>query len=260
MVTVASTAAPEWVGTFNPVSLTSVLKRAAWEHRTGDLHVVSGPSVKIIHLDKGEIAFAASNLQGDWLGSCMLARKLITTKDFDLASSRMKSAGCRFGEALMKGGLISRRNLRRCLAVQVQHIVVSLFELQEGMYSFDEKDKASFEQKVDLKVHPLLLRGIRRMTDAKLIMAGLPPKETFVRESPQPPFAIDLSKLTSVERNVLKTAREGASIAALALGTGIDKGRALRACYALLSAGLLEPTIDPADPGPLAGTRSAPAR
>ena len=94
------------------------------------------------------------------------------------------------------------------------------------------------------------------MTDAKLIMAGLPPKETFVRESPQPPFAIDLSKLTSVERNVLKTAREGASIAALALGTGIDKGRALRACYALLSAGLLEPTIDPADPGPLAGTRT----
>jgi len=93
---------------------------------------------------------------------------------------------------------------------------------------------------VSLSIYRILLEGIRRMTKGNLILQGLPPLDTVLRVSEQPPFTIDFGQLKPVEQSVLRAAGRGATLQSITERLEQDRGRTLRACYGLLCAGLLE--------------------
>lgn len=233
-----------WMGAFSPVALTNILKRVANESCTGELQVVSGNWIKTIRVDEGAIRFAKSNMRQDRLGESMLAHECISRSDYHLASERMASDGCRFGEALLKMGCLDRDKLHRELGVQVQRIVLSLFRVREGLYSFEEAGPNDARLPFSLPVPPLLLKGLRRIEDGRLILSALPPADTLVRMAEKPTYNLDLAKLAALERSVLEKAGDGASIGEIVRDPSLDRSSALRACYALLTLGLLE--IQPA--------------
>ena len=234
-----------WMGAFSPVVFTNVLKRVADEGRSGELRVVNGNWIKTIRVDDGAVRFAKSNMRQDRLGESMLAHKGISKGDYRLASERMTTDGCRFGEALLKMGRLDRKQLHRELGVQVQRIVLSLFRVSEGLYSFEEAETAAVSDTrlpFSLPVPPLLLKGLRRVDDGRLILSALPPADTVVRKAERAVCSFDLRKLAQLERNVLQKAGDGSTIGAIVRDASLERSVALRACYALLTLGLLEIT------------------
>ena len=213
------------------------------ERRSGELQIVSGNWIKTIRVDDGAVRFAKSNMRQDRLGESMLAHEGISKIDYRLASERMTNDGCRFGEALLKMGRLNRKQLHRELGVQVQRIVLSLFRISEGLYSFEEAETAGTNDTrlpFSLSVPPLLLKGLRRVDDGRLILSALPPADTVVRMAERPADNFDLSKLARLERNVLGKAGGGATIGSIVRDGSLERSAALRACYALLTLGLLE--------------------
>ena len=232
-----------WMGSFSPVAFTNILKRVADERRSGELQIVSGNWIKTIRVDDGAVRFAKSNMRQDRLGESMLAHECISKNDLRLASERMGKDRCRFGEALLKMGRLNRKQLYRELGLQVQRIVLSLFRVPEGLYSFEETETAAINDTrlpFSLSVPPLLLKGLRRVNDGRLILTALPPADTVVRMAERPTYNFDLSKLAPLERSVLEKAGAGATISAIVRDASLERSAALRACYALLTLGLLE--------------------
>ena len=232
-----------WIGAFSPVAFTNVLKRVADEGRSGELQIVRGNWIKTIRVDDGAVRFAKSNMRQDRLGESMLAHEGISKIDYRLASERMTNDGCRFGEALLKLGRLNRSQLHRELGVQVQRIVLSLFRISGGLYRFEEAETAGTNDTrlpFSLSVPPLLLKGLRRVDDGRLILSALPPADTVVRMAERPAYNFDLSKLAQLERNVLEKAGGGATIGSIVRDASLERSAALRACYALLTLGLLE--------------------
>jgi tetratricopeptide (TPR) repeat protein len=231
----------DWVGALSSVPLAEVCRRIVMEDKSGDLQVNLGSAIKTIYFDNGFVVFAASNLKRDRLGESLIEAGRISRHEFALASMLMKGSKRKFGQALVQAGVMSEEELGREVAGQVNRIVLSLFKAKDGIYSFDERGAAvPVELMVSLSIYRILLEGIRYMTDGKLILAGLPPLDTMVRLSERPPFTVDPRKLKPIEQTILKSAGMGAPLAALIKGSEADRGRALRACYGLYAAGLLE--------------------
>jgi hypothetical protein len=92
---------------------------------------------------------------------------------------------------------------------------------------------------VSLSIYRILLDGIRRMTDEKLILKGLPPVKTRLRVSETPPFTVNVNKLKPAERDVLRAAGKGKTLSSILREVPHEHDAALRACYGLMAAGLL---------------------
>jgi len=235
------------VGTFSPVVLTRILKRTADEGRSGALQVVSGPSFKTIHFSHGSVRFAASNIRKDRLGESMLAHEFISRQDYERAVTKMSNDRCRFGEALVSLGRLTEEEVHRELAIQVQRIVLSLFRIPAGTYSYDDSsDDTAFASALPfgLPVPPLMLKGLRAIEDGKLILSVLPPASTRVRLAPAPPRGVPLKKLSDAERTVLQIAGEGTEIGDIVRRSELGRSAAFRSCFILLSLGMLEPIPD----------------
>lgn len=249
------------VGTYSPVVLSRILKRTADEARSGALQVVSGPSLKTIHFNRGAVRFAASNVRQDRLGESMLAHEFISRQDYERAVERMKNDRCRFGEALVSLGRLTEDEVHREVAIQVQRIVLSLFRTAAGTYSYDDSsDDAAIATALPfgLPVPPLMLKGLRAIEDGKLILSVLPPSTTRVRAAAAPPKGAPLKKLSDGERSVLEIAGEGTEIGDIVLRSELGRSAAFRSCFILLSLGLLEairddvsPSLDPEPSAPL---------
>jgi hypothetical protein len=238
------------IGSYSPVVLAEILKQTARESRSGSLQVVSGPSVKSIHFARGSVRFAASNSKRDRLGESMLAHDFISKRDYQLASDKMRSEGCRFGEALVQLGRLTEPEIERELAIQVQRIVLSLFRVSDGTYCYElTAPETSTPLRLGLSVSPLLLKGLRSVDDGKLILKALPPASTVVRVAETPHYRLDPAKLSPSERAVLDLAGEGTEIGDIIRKCGLSatpmtKSAAFRSCFALLCLGLLEPVPD----------------
>lgn len=249
------------VGAFSPVVLTRILKRTADEGRSGALQVASGPSVKTVHFDHGSVRFAASNIRRDRLGESMLAHEFISREDYERAVAKMKNDRCRFGEALVSLGRLTEDEVHKELAIQVQRIVLSLFRIPAGMYSFDDAAGGSSLPSAlpfGLPVPPLMLKGLRAIDDGKLILSVLPPANTRVRVASDPPRGAPLKKLSDAERSVLHIAGAGTEIGEIVRRSEIGRSMTLRSCFILMSLGLLEPIPDDISPAVVASQETPP--
>jgi len=224
-----------------PISET--LRKLSAERRSGDLQVQSGRIVKTVFFDNGRIVFAASNLKKDRLGESLVALGRITDEQFNRASELLKEEGRkrRFGDALVQAGVLDKNEVGRSVARQVDRIVLSLFEFVEGVASFEERDSAiPLEYMVSLSIHRLLYDGIRQMTSPSLILAGLGELDRKVHLAATTPFAFDLDETPPAERDILEQARRTVTMRRLAWEPGGVTFARLRACYALLAAGVLQ--------------------
>ena len=231
----------DWVGSLSATPLADVMRKIALEERSGDLQVIFGQTIKTIYFDRGFAVLAASNVKSDRLGESLIERGRISRHELALATILMKTGQKKIGQALVQAGVMSEEELGRSVALQINRIALSLFKVTDGIYSFDERPtNIPMKLMVSLSIYRILLEGIRRMTKGNLILQGLPPLDTVLRVSEQPPFTIDFGQLKPVEQSTLRAAGRGATIQSITERLEQDRGRTLRACYGLLCAGLLE--------------------
>lgn len=224
-----------------PVSETLI--RLSAERKSGDLEVRSGTITKTVYFDHGRIVFAASNLRRDRLGESLVALGSITDEEFERASTLMRRERTRrFGEALVRAGVMDTSELGRSVARQVSRIVISLFRLGEGVASFEERRcTIPLEYMVSLSLHRLLYEGIRTMRRPELVHTGLGDLDRRVALASVPPFRFDLSACGEEEREVLEQAQRPVTLRRLAWAEhGLDFDR-MRLVYALFASGILVP-------------------
>jgi tetratricopeptide (TPR) repeat protein len=223
-----------------PISET--LRKLSVERRSGDLQVQSGRVVKTVFFDHGRIVFAASNLKKDRLGEALVALGRITDEQFTRASALLKEEGRtrRFGDALVQSGVLDKNEVGRSVARQVDRIVLSLFEFGEGVAAFEDRASAiPLEYMVSLSIHRVLYDGIRLMKSQDLVMAGLGDLDRRVSLAAVTPFAFDMKECPAEERDILEQARRKVTLRRLGWQPGGLSFPRLRACYALIAAGVL---------------------
>ncbi len=219
-----------------------VFRRVSAERLTGDLQVRAGKVAKTVFFDRGALVFAASNLRKDRLGEALVAIGRISERQFDDATNlmRMRDRRRRIGEALLESGLLDEREVGRAVAMQVQHIVLSLFTLADGVALFEERVCViPPEYMVSLSVHGLLYRGIKGMRNPALIRIGIGDLRRKVQMAPVPPFRFSADRASREEQEILECAQTPARLEKLVSSDGRIMPVRLRAAYALLSSGVL---------------------
>jgi tetratricopeptide (TPR) repeat protein len=226
----------------SPISET--LRKLSAQRASGDLQIRVGKTAKIVFFDHGRIVFAASNLKKDRLGEALVSLGRITNEQFEAASALVRAdRKRRFGDALVQTGVLEKGELGRSVARQVNHIVVSLFSLAEGVASFEERPSAiPLEYMVSLSLHRLLYDGIRTMKSNDLVRTGLGDLDRRVTLAEVPPFSFDPGNCSADEVDILEHARRGATLRRLAWQPGGLALTRLRASYALLAGGILQET------------------
>jgi len=226
--------------TRKPISET--IRRLAADRRSGDLQVRSGDVAKMVFFDSGRIVFAGSNLKQDRLGEALISLGQITDQQFDRASGLMKEdRKLRFGDALVQAGVMDKKQVGTAVARCVAKIVLSLFRLDAGIASFDErKCSIPIEYMVSLSVHRLLRVGIQSMSSRSLILAGVGDLDRSIRLAEVPPFAFDVKSCSAEEVELLEKAKAPVTVRSLAsTAKGGALGR-LRSIYSFLASGILE--------------------
>jgi len=219
-----------------------VFRRVSAERLTGDLQVRAGRVAKTVFFDRGALVFAASNLRKDRLGEALVAVGRISERQFDDATNlmRMRDRRRRIGEALLESGLLDEREVGRAVAMQVQHIVLSLFTLADGVALFEERGCViPPEYMVSLSVHGLLYRGIKGMRNPALIRIGIGDLRRKVMMAPVPPFRFSAERAAREEQEILECAQTPARLEKLVSSEGKIVPVRLRAAYALLTSGVL---------------------
>jgi tetratricopeptide (TPR) repeat protein len=222
-----------------PISET--IRSLACDRRSGDLQVRSGRTVKVVFFDHGRLVFAASNRKKDRLGEALVSLGRITDEQFQRVSLLMKVAPRpRFGDALVQAGVMDKEQVGRSVAQWVRRIILSLFQLEAGAASFEERQcPIPLEFMVSLSAPRILHDGILSMEDSKRVLAGIGSLDRTVTRAGSPPFPFAPEKCSPEEAAVLEQAKSGGSVRSLAsTPKGISFPR-LRATYALLASGVL---------------------
>ena len=123
----------------------------------------AGKVTKTVYLCEGRLIFATSTDPDDRLGEMLLRKGLITYRSLE-ESVRAIKAGKRQGTLLVESGSIRSKDLVEGVTEQVQEIIYSLFQWDDGDCEFQEGDLPSREVIVlRMSTADLIMEGVRRV-------------------------------------------------------------------------------------------------
>ena len=167
----------------------------------GMIECRNGDVVKRIYLDRGEIIFATSNRMVDSLGDKLLREGKITREQYDASIELLRKTGKRHGVTLLEMKLLEPKDLFVSLRDQIQEIVWSIFEWTSGTVAFTPGREKHLEfVKIEISIAQAVLRGARRLPDAKRLLGRLGTRTTVLERTPN---ALTGSTLTPDEQSLL---------------------------------------------------------
>lgn len=154
---------------------------------TGVLEIKSGEAVKKIWVEKGDMVFAASNVDADRLGDILLSEGVITQAQYDHSVEILKATGKRQGRILVERGYLTPRGLVDAVKRQVEIIIKSIFRFREGSFVFREGPLPTDEIiTLNLSAANLIYRGIISIEDEGHIRSLSPALDSVPRLSTNP--------------------------------------------------------------------------
>jgi Domain of unknown function (DUF4388) len=215
--------------------LPDILQHLRLSQSTGILSLVSGGARKALYIKDGNVVFASSNLPNDRLGEILIREGKITVEEYE-ASIKAISKGKRQGKVLVEMGALSPKDLWEGVQFQVQEIVYSIFQWDDGQFHFEESQLPEKERiTVDLDVVGLILAGVRRVDASGPVQARYPEGDLVLERLPDEapaglePYESHVLNLVDGERSVSDICRE----------SEIGDNETLKVIYALLCTGLV---------------------
>jgi hypothetical protein len=152
-----------------------------------------GDGIKRIYLDRGEIIFATTNQLTESLGDKLMREGRITRQQYDESVQRLRVTGKRHGVTLMEMKILDADQLAVAVREQIQEIVWSVFEWPDGTVSFTPGREKHLEYvKIELAVPTAIMQGVRRMSDAKGLVARLGSRTTVLTKTAEPLAGVSL--------------------------------------------------------------------
>jgi len=222
-------------GQLSQLPLPDILQHLRLSQATGILSLVSGGARKALYLKEGRVVFASSNLPNDRLGEILIREGKITVEEYD-TSIRAISKGKRQGKVLVEMGALSPKDLWEGVQFQVQEVVYSIFQWEDGQFHFEESTLPEKERiTVDLDIQDLVLVGLRRVDAGGPIQARYPENDLLLERSTEgkvhglQPYEEHVLHLVDGDRSVVEISRE----------SEIGDNETLKLLYALLSTGVV---------------------
>jgi hypothetical protein len=143
---------------------------------------------KRVHIVGGDIIFASSTNRAESLGDMLLSSGRVSVEQYRAsAMALLDNPRKRHGQILVEMGLLSEKEMSSFVLEQVQRIVWSLFNLQEGLVSFTLGASRMDEQyKLRIPTPRAILHGCKTVPDAKRLLGRLGGKNTVFSRPPLP--------------------------------------------------------------------------
>ena len=228
-------------GTLRDERLPKILTYLQRKKKTGVLVINRNDQNRSIFLKEGDIVFAASKYQDDWLGEMLLKEGRISLSQYEAASEVCREAKKRFGAVLVEQEVVAPKELFSAVTRQVKAIVTSLFTWIDGQYHFEEHPLQS-DEVITLKMSTgnLILDGIRRMGDFTRLRNLLPPMNMVLHMTTDPMILFQDIRLSDSERNVLVLVNGRNAISDIFEAAGQSSFETLKLLHFFLEIGLVE--------------------
>jgi hypothetical protein len=127
---------PLLAGDLAVFGIAEVIAFLSTAEKTGILECrLPGDVLKRLYFEQGQIVFATSTLTDDRLGESLVRAGRITRAQLDIAA-RAITPGNKLGKILVEMGRLTPRDLFGAVRRQVEEIVESLFDFDEGRFAF----------------------------------------------------------------------------------------------------------------------------
>jgi hypothetical protein len=208
--------------------------------KTGILPIENGV-FKSVYIKNGDLVFSASKHEGDSLGSMLMREGRITSEQYSSAFTEMKEIRQRLGSVLVRLGYLSPQELVHAVRRQVEEIILSLFPLEEGRFSFQESSLPA-DEVITLKLSAanLIYQGIKRLDNIQRIQSELPSMDTILCFSPDPLDLFQNLHLDAAGKKIISCIDGSTTMKDVISLAGLDIPGAIRTILALLSIRMIE--------------------
>jgi len=243
--------------------LSKILTHLQRHKKTGVLLIGRNDQHKSIFIKDGDIIFATSKYQDDWLGEALLKAGRITLNQYETASAVTRTTKKRFGTVLLEQGALTAKDLFSAVTAQVKDIILSLFTWLDGEYRFEEGPLPT-QEIITLKMSTgnLILDGIRRINDFVRLRNELPPLATTLQMTTDPLVLFQDIDLKESERKLLIKIDGKNTISEIFAASDLPPFETLKLLSFFLAIGLAElpvsqpaeePSVQTASPAPETG-------
>jgi CheY-like chemotaxis protein/tetratricopeptide (TPR) repeat protein len=173
----ASKPAPRLQGSLVDTSVPQLLLSLAEEQLSGTLDLRRGKVRKLIHVMSGHPIFVQSNQRGETLGQMLVRRGVVTVEQHTRTLAVAKQEGLKYGEALVRLGLLTEPQVMDELLTQTRLKVESCLGWRTGSYTFDEDPQIGAKvPRCVLEPVQLVFDGLQRCPDVEESFARLADK------------------------------------------------------------------------------------
>jgi Flp pilus assembly protein TadD len=161
-------------GTIGTATLPEVV-RDLWKARaSGTLVLERGSETKRIIFQRGDIVFAATNVEKERLGERLVREGKIKRSVLELALRVMERSSERLGTTMVEWGWVSSPEMGRAVATQIKDIIYSVFSWSSGEYRFEpDETPVPSDLVLELRTAEVIYEGARRVSDLAAIETGL---------------------------------------------------------------------------------------
>ncbi len=173
-------------GKIENFNLAEIFQLIASGKNSGTLGIQKDDSIVMIYFKDGEIIYGYGPNQTYHLGQLLKEKGNITeTQLEETVSIQSKSANSkRLGDILISRGYIDRADLEKVIMQQIENILFSLLSWESGTFKFYQDQFPTEEEiTVSISVENMIMEGLRRVDEMKLVKDMLPGEEIVLEIS-----------------------------------------------------------------------------
>jgi len=237
-------------GRLGPGKVPALLKRCADLPKPVVLKITKGSCEKLVYFAGGQVSAALtqnattseSGVRWNKLGNLLVREELITRDERDQGMALLiKEPELRFGEALLKLGLIDLAGLRHALTRQAKVTIYSLILFPEGLYQvFAGEGSLPPEESISLEITSLIREASHHQSEWAAIRQALPSLNTALDFSPDGRSKLEKVGLSPQQEAVLSLIDGKCTINELCIESSMMDYEVYRFLYLMVKASVLE--------------------
>ena len=229
-------------GNLEEAGLPDVLQLLALGRKSGCLSVVDGEMHGEIYLSGGKVTFASVSGRAERFGEILVKNGLITRDQLQVAVDAQARGPKRpLGHILVDSGQVDRGELEQFVRLQVEEAVYFLFARRQGEFSFLSEKRSSQQALLEpLDAEGLLLEGARRVDEWSQIQRKIPSFDLVYRRTKDAHAGSVAAELTDAQRRILPLLDGTRDVAGVVDATGMGEFEVGKALYGLVMAGFAQ--------------------
>jgi len=238
-------------GPLEPGVVPDVLRSIYLGRRTGMLRFIRGDERLSVRFMSGHIVYGEASVQELRLGEVLVANGKLEAAVFETALAVVLRDRKRMGAVLMEMGILDENGIEEALALQVRTILVRVFSLREGTYTFQEQDPEAFlddDWPLAISTAEAVLAAVRAVPSGDDVHFALGSLDRVLIGSDDPLVLYQRMDLGAEEGAVIARVNGILPAREVLLRTGLPLAVAERSLLALVCTGVLEYAAGPATP------------